>query len=85
MLTVGIVVVLFGLMKPGAATGAGIQRNMGLDLLAGVRRLSAHPPRRGWQGRRPALVAVVGLVVIAVCYIGVNLLGIGLHSYGWFF
>jgi ABC-type transport system involved in cytochrome c biogenesis permease subunit len=23
--------------------------------------------------------------VIAVCYIGVNLLGIGLHSYGWFF
>ena len=40
---------------------------------------------RGWQGRRPALVAVFGLVVIAVCYIGVNLLGIGLHSYGWFF
>ncbi len=40
---------------------------------------------RGWQGRRPALVAVAGLVVIAVCYIGVNLLGIGLHSYGWFF
>ena len=39
---------------------------------------------RGWQGRRPALVAVVGLFVIAVCYIGVNLLGIGLHSYGWF-
>jgi ABC-type transport system involved in cytochrome c biogenesis permease subunit len=24
-------------------------------------------------------------VVIVVCYIGVNLLGIGLHSYGWFF
>ncbi|MFO7630310.1 MAG: c-type cytochrome biogenesis protein CcsB [Prochlorococcaceae cyanobacterium] len=40
---------------------------------------------RGWQGRRPALVAVAGLVVIGVCYIGVNLLGIGLHSYGWFF
>jgi cytochrome c-type biogenesis protein CcsB len=40
---------------------------------------------RGWQGRRPAIVASVGLVVIAVCYIGVNLLGIGLHSYGWFF
>ena len=39
---------------------------------------------RGWQGRRPALVAVIGLLVIAVCYIGVNLLGIGLHSYGWF-
>jgi cytochrome c-type biogenesis protein CcsB len=40
---------------------------------------------RGWQGRKPALVAAVGLVVIVVCYIGVNLLGIGLHSYGWFF
>jgi len=40
---------------------------------------------RGWQGRRPALVATAGLVVIVVCYIGVNLLGIGLHSYGWFF
>ena len=39
---------------------------------------------RGWQGRRPAMVAVAGLVVICVCYIGVNLLGIGLHSYGWF-
>ena len=34
---------------------------------------------RGWQGRRPAVVAAVGLVVIAVCYIGVNLLGIGLQ------
>ena len=40
---------------------------------------------RGWQGRKPALVAALGLVVIVVCYIGVNLLGIGLHSYGWFF
>ena len=40
---------------------------------------------RGWQGRKPALVAVAGLVVIGICYIGVNLLGVGLHSYGWFF
>ena len=39
---------------------------------------------RGWQGRKPALVAVAGLVAISICYIGVNLLGIGLHSYGWF-
>ena len=31
------------------------------------------------------MVASLGLVVIVVCYIGVNLLGIGLHSYGWFF
>jgi cytochrome c-type biogenesis protein CcsB len=40
---------------------------------------------RGWQGRKPAWLAMGGLVVITVCYIGVNLLGIGLHSYGWFF
>ncbi len=39
---------------------------------------------RGWQGRRPAIIAILGLFVILICYIGVNLLGIGLHSYGWF-
>ncbi len=39
---------------------------------------------RGWQGRRPAMVAVIGLALIGICYIGVNLMGIGLHSYGWF-
>ncbi len=40
---------------------------------------------RGWSGRKPAMLAVAGFFVIIVCYIGVNLLGIGLHSYGWFF
>ncbi len=40
---------------------------------------------RGWQGRKPAFIAVFGLFVIAICYLGVNLLGVGLHSYGWFF
>lgn len=40
---------------------------------------------RGWQGRRPALLAATGFVVVWVCYLGVNLLGKGLHSYGWFF
>ncbi len=40
---------------------------------------------RGWQGRRPALLAAGGFVVVWVCYLGVNLLGKGLHSYGWFF
>ena len=39
---------------------------------------------RGWQGRRPAIIAIFGLFIILICYIGVNLLGIGLHSYGWF-
>lgn len=40
---------------------------------------------RGWQGRKPAIIAASGFAIIWVCYLGVNLLGIGLHSYGWFF
>lgn len=39
---------------------------------------------KGWQGRKPAIVASAGLVVVWTCYLGVNLLGKGLHSYGWF-
>ncbi|NMF64214.1 c-type cytochrome biogenesis protein CcsB [Brasilonema octagenarum] len=39
---------------------------------------------RGWQGRRPAILAASGFVVVWICYLGVNLLGKGLHSYGWF-
>jgi cytochrome c-type biogenesis protein CcsB len=39
---------------------------------------------RGWQGRKPAILAATGLVVVWICYLGVNLLGKGLHSYGWF-
>jgi cytochrome c-type biogenesis protein CcsB len=40
---------------------------------------------KGWQGRKPAILAASGLIVVWVCYLGVNLLGKGLHSYGWFF
>ncbi len=40
---------------------------------------------REWQGRRPAILATTGFFVVWVCYLGVNLLGKGLHSYGWFF
>ena len=40
---------------------------------------------RGWQGRKPAILAASGLIVVWICYLGVNLLGKGLHSYGWFF
>ena len=38
---------------------------------------------KGWQGRKPALLATTGFLVVIVCYLGVNFLGIGLHSYGW--
>ena len=40
---------------------------------------------KGWQGRKPALLATAGFLVVLVCYLGVNFLGIGLHSYGWIF
>ncbi len=39
---------------------------------------------KGWQGKKPAILASGGLLVIWTCYLGVNLLGKGLHSYGWF-
>ncbi len=39
---------------------------------------------KNWQGRRPAILAAIGFVVVWICYLGVNLLGKGLHSYGWF-
>ena len=40
---------------------------------------------KGWQGRKPALLATTGFMVVIICYLGVNFLGIGLHSYGWIF
>ena len=40
---------------------------------------------KGWQCRRPALMATTGFFVVLICYLGVNFLGIGLHSYGWIF
>ena len=39
---------------------------------------------KGWSGRKPALIATFGFFVVWFCYLGVNLLGTGLHSYGWF-
>ncbi|NJN76889.1 MAG: c-type cytochrome biogenesis protein CcsB [Synechococcaceae cyanobacterium RL_1_2] len=39
---------------------------------------------KGWQGKKPALLATLGFVFVWICYLGVNFLGQGLHSYGWF-
>nr|QFG39090.1 cytochrome c heme attachment protein [Senecio purtschelleri] len=36
------------------------------------------------QGANSAIVATLGFLIIWICYFGVNLLGIGLHSYGSF-
>jgi len=38
----------------------------------------------GWDTRDSAKIGAFGFLVVWVCYIGVNLMGIGLHSYGFF-
>ncbi|NP_050696.1 cytochrome c biogenesis protein (chloroplast) [Guillardia theta] len=38
---------------------------------------------KSWTGERPAYLAALGFVVVWICYLGVNFLGKGLHSYGW--
>ena len=35
-----------------------------------------------WQGEKPAIIASVGFIVVWICYLGVNFLGKGLHTYG---
>lgn len=37
---------------------------------------------RGWVGRRAAILSIVGFVATIFCYLGVNLILSGLHSYG---
>ena len=38
---------------------------------------------KGWQGKNAAILGSCGFFVIWICYLGVNFLGKGLHSYGW--
>ena len=37
---------------------------------------------KSWQGKRPAIIASFGFIVVWICYLGVNFLGKGLHTYG---
>ena len=37
---------------------------------------------KSWQGRKPAIIASIGFIVVWICYIGVNFLGKCLHTYG---
>ena len=39
---------------------------------------------KGWTGKKSAFIATFGFIIIWICYLGVNLLGKGLHSYGFF-
>ena len=38
----------------------------------------------GWSKKDSCAVGAAGFLVVWVCYVGVNLWGVGLHSYGWF-
>ena len=38
---------------------------------------------KGWKGQKPAILASFGFFIVWICYLGVNILGTGLHSYGW--
>ena len=38
---------------------------------------------KGWEGRKTAILGGLGFFIIWICYLGVNFLGKGLHSYGW--
>lgn len=40
--------------------------------------------KKSWEGFNSAIVASIGFIIIWICYFGVNLLGVGLHSYGSF-
>ena len=35
------------------------------------------------DGKKPAIIGSLGFIIIWICYLGVNFLGKGLHSYGW--
>jgi len=37
-----------------------------------------------WKRESSALIALIGFFLIWICYLGVNILGKGFHSYGWF-
>ena len=37
---------------------------------------------RGWRGKRAAILSIVGFAATIFCYLGVNLILSGLHSYG---
>ena len=39
---------------------------------------------KDWSPKKTAAVSASGFVIVWICYVGVNLFGVGLHSYGFF-
>ena len=48
----------------------------------GTRSPGATAEAQGEKGEKPAMIASLGFVVVWICYLGVNFLGKGLHTYG---
>ena len=40
---------------------------------------------QNWNGFKSAILATVGFFSVWICFLGVNFLAKGLHSYGWFY
>ena len=38
---------------------------------------------KGWQGSKPAIIACFGFFTLLICFLGVNVLGKGLHNYSF--
>lgn len=38
---------------------------------------------KGWEGKQSAILGTAGFFSVWICYLGVNFLAQGLHSYGW--
>jgi ABC-type transport system involved in cytochrome c biogenesis permease subunit len=82
LLTIGILSGQFGQTKLGVLIELGPERDLGINYL--VCYLLWHTRiSKGWTGQRSAFIASFGFIIIWICYLGVNLLGKGLHSYGF--
>nr|WUV41029.1 Cytochrome c synthesis protein A [Thrixspermum amplexicaule] len=77
----------YGLMKHGVHIGIGTLRKLGHLLLGPIFAIYLHTrknPKLQDQVTNSAFVASIGFLLIWICYFGINLLGIGFHSYGSF-
>ena len=72
--------------RPGLASIAHyVARDEYGQLRSGLQAIASYLHARitkSWQGRKPAIIASFGFVIVWICYLGVNFLGKGLHTYG---
>jgi len=69
-------------MKPGVLTGVGTPKP-GLDYLAVAAYLHSRITRVWLAGANPAILASAKVVVVWICYLGVNLFWAGVSTLLW--